>query len=152
AWADTLGASARREVLVLAESGEDDPKRAQASAAPGWHGLLALGTTRRVTAAARPWTTPTSQPWGHLATVCRRHRRRQGHPRRLATPGHTRPRRDVRVRRPAGAWRSVGQVELVGSARHNRPEGRRTSLAGHALRATTRQSGRGYRRRWAVEL
>ena len=39
---------ARREVLVLAESGEDDPKRAQASAAPGWHGLLALGTTRRV--------------------------------------------------------------------------------------------------------
>ncbi len=149
---DSLGADAPRAVLGLAESGSDNKKSEQAIAANGGHGILALGKPRSVTSAALSLTTPPARPWCPIDTLFRRPRRLTWPPMRLATHGNTRQRMAVRVRHPAGSVRSVGQVEWVGADRRNRPDGRRTSRAGHALRATARQMGRGYRRRWARAL
>jgi len=148
----SLGASDRREVLVWADRGDDNNNIAPAMAAKGWHFLIALRKTRRVTSAARSLTTPTAQPWCPIDTVFRRHRRRTWDTLRLATRGNKRKRMDVRVRHTSGDLRYVGKVALGCSARRHRPEGRRTSLAGKDRRATARQSVPGYRRRWAVEL
>ncbi len=149
---DSLGADAQREVLVVAESGDDHKTSEQAIADKGWHGMSALGTTRSVQSAALSLTPPPARQWCHIDPVFRRHRRRQWPPMRLATHGNKRQRMAVRVRHTSGSWRYVGKVELVGSERRNRPEGRRTYLAGNELRATARQMVIGYRRRWAVEL
>jgi hypothetical protein len=72
---DYLGSYDRREVLVLAESGDDNKKIEKAIAAKGWNFMLALGTTRRVKSEALSLTTPPSQQWCHVATFVRRHRR-----------------------------------------------------------------------------
>jgi len=149
---DYLGASDRREVLVLAESGEDNKKIEKAIAANGWHCILALGKTRSVTSEARALTTRTAQQWCHIDTFFRRHRRLKWHTMRLTTHGNTRKRMDMRVRHTSGSLRSVGKVELVCSELRNRPDGRRTYLACNDLRATARQIVMGYRLRWAVEL
>jgi DDE family transposase len=150
--ADSLGSYDRREVLVVADRGYDDKKSEKAIADKGWHGIIALSKTRRVKSEALALTTPTSQQWCHIATFFRRHRRRTWTTMRLATHGNKRKRMDVRVRHTSGSLRSVGKVELVCSERRNRPDGRRTSLAGNDLRATARQIVTGYRMRWAVEL
>jgi hypothetical protein len=149
---DSRGSSDRREVLVLAESGSDNTKIAKAIADNGWHCIMALGKTRRVTADALALTTLASRQWCHIDPFVHRHRRRKWHTMRLATHGNTRQRMDVRVRHTSGSLRSVGKVELVCSERRNRPDGRRTSRAGNDLRATARQMVMGYRLRWAVEL
>lgn len=150
--ADSIGAYDRREVLGLAESGYDNNKSAKAMADKGWHGMIALSNTRRVTSEARALTTPPSHQWGHIDMFFRRHRRLKGHPMRLTTHGNKRKRMDCRVRHPSGFLRSVGKVALVCAARRHRPDGRRTSLACNDLRATARQMVMGDRRRWAVEL
>ena len=149
---DYLGSYDRREVLVLAESGDDNKKIEKAIAAKGWNVILALGTTRRVKSEALALTTPQSQQWCHVATFVRRHRRLKWNTIRLATHGNTRKRMDFRVRHTLGSLRDVGKVELVCSERRHRPEGRRTYLACNDLRATARQLVMGYRLRWAVEL
>jgi hypothetical protein len=46
--ADSIGADDRREVLVLADSGYDNKKIAQAIADKGWHFMIALRKTRSV--------------------------------------------------------------------------------------------------------
>jgi DDE family transposase len=148
----SLGADDRREVRVLTASGYDEKKIETAIVAKGWTCISAFRKTRRVKAQARALRTPTSQQWCPLDTFCRRHRRLKWNTMRLATRGTTRTRMDLRLRHPSGSLRSVGQVELVCSARRNRPEGRRTSLACHDLRATARHIVTGYRRRGAVEL
>jgi hypothetical protein len=149
---DSLGSYDRREVLVLADSGDDHKKIEPAIGDQGWHCILALGKTRSVQSQALALTTPHSQQWCHIDTFFRRHRRLKWHTMRLATHGNKRQRTDVRVRHTAGSLRYVGQGELVCAARRNRPEGRRKSLACNDLRATARQIVIGYRRRWAVEL
>ena len=149
---DSLGAYDRREVLVLAESGDANTKIEQAIADHGWNCMIALSKTRSVTSAALALTTPQSQQWCHIDTFFRRHRRLTWHTMRLTTHGNTRKRMDVRGRHTSGSLRSVGQVELVCSARRHRPDGRRTSRACNDLRATARQMVMGYRRRWAVAL
>jgi len=149
---DSLGAYDRREVLGLAESGDDDKKIAKASADQGWHCMIALSTPRSVTSEACLLTTPKAQPWCHIDTFCRRHRRLKWDTMRLATRGNKRQRMDGRVRHTSGSLRSVGTGALGGSALHNRPHGRRKSLACHDLRATARQIVTGYRMRWAGEL
>jgi hypothetical protein len=55
---DHMGAYDRRAVLGLAESGYDNNKSDKASAAHGWPGLIALRTTRRVTAEVLALTPP----------------------------------------------------------------------------------------------
>ncbi|HSX77508.1 MAG TPA: hypothetical protein VLQ80_02885 [Candidatus Saccharimonadia bacterium] len=122
---DSIGAYDRREVLVVAESGDDDKKIETARADKRWHCIIALRKTRSVTAEARALTTPTSQQWCHIDMFFHRHRRLQGDPMRLATRGNTRKRMDFRVRHPSGSLRSVGKVELVCAALRNRPAGRR---------------------------
>src|SRR5262245_40008667 len=82
---DYMGAYARREVLVWADSGYDDTKIEKAIAAKGWHCIIALSKTRSVKSAACFLTTPKAQQWGHIDTFFRRHRRRKGDTRRLAT-------------------------------------------------------------------
>jgi len=149
---DSLGADAQREVLVVAESGDDHKTSEQAIADKGWHGMSALGTTRSVQSAALSLTPPPARQWCHIDPVFRRHRRRQWPPMRLATHGNTRQRMAVRVRHTSGSWRYVGKVELGCSERCNRPDGRRTYLACNDLRATARQIVMGYRLRWAGEL
>jgi len=149
---DSLGASDRREGLGLAASGSDHTKSAKAMADQGWHGMIALSTTRSVPSEALALTTPHSQQWCHIDPFFRRHRRLTWHTMRLTMHGKKRQRLDCRVRHPAGSWRSVGQVALVCAARRHRPDGRRTYRACNALRATARQMVRGYRMRWAVEL
>jgi hypothetical protein len=149
---DSLGSYDRREVLVLAESGYDNKKIEQVMAAKGWNFIIALSKPRRVQSEALSLTPPTSQPWCHIDTFFRRHRRRKWDTMRLATRGNKRKRMDVRVRHTAGSLRYVGTVELVCSERRNRPDGRRKFLACNDLRATARQIVTGYRMRWAVEL
>jgi DDE family transposase len=149
---DYLGAYDRREVLVLADSGYDNKKIAQAIAAKGWHFIIALRKTRSVKSEALALSTPTSQQWCHIDTFFRRHRRLKWNTIRLATSGNKRKRMDFRVRHTSGYLRSVGKVELVCSERCSRPDGRRKYLACNDLRATARQIVTGYRMRWAVEL
>lgn len=149
---DSIGTDDRREVLVLAESGYDNKKIAKAMADQGWHFIIALSNTRRVTSEARALSTSQSQQWCHIDTFFRCQRRLKWDTMRLATRGNKRKRMDVRVRHTSGSLRSVGKVELVCSARRNRPDGRRKYLACNDLRATTRQIVTGYRLRWAVEL
>jgi hypothetical protein len=149
---DSIGSYDRREGLVLAESSYDNKKSEQAIADHGWHCILALGGTRSVTSEALALTTLTSQQWCHIDTFFRRHRRHKWHPMRLATHGNTRKRMDVRVRHTSDSWRSVGKVELVCAELRNRPDGRRTYLAGNDLRATARQIVMGDRLRWTVEF
>ena len=149
---DSLGASDRREVLVLAESGYDNKKIEKAIADHGWNFIIARSKTRSVTSEARALTTPHSQPWCHIDTFFRRHRRLKWDAIRLSTSGNKRKRMDLRVRHTSGYLRYVGKVELVCSERRNRPDGRRTYLACNDLRATARQIVMGYRMRWAVEL
>jgi hypothetical protein len=148
---DSRGSYDRRAVLVLAARGDDHTKSAPAIAAKGWHCSIALGKTRSGTSAARSLTPSHARQWCHLDTFFRRHRRRTWQPTRLATPGNTRQRMDVRVRPPSGSVRDVGKGELVCSERRNRPDGRRQYLAGKDRRATARQMVRGYRRRWVGE-
>ena len=149
---DYIGAYDRREVLVLAASGYDDTKIAQAIAAKGWHCIIALSKTRSGTSEALALSTPTSRQWCHIDMFCRRHRRRKWDTMRLATRGNTRTRMEVRLRHTSGSLRYVGKVELVCSDWRHRPDGRRKSLAGNDLRATARQIVTAYRIRWAVEL
>jgi DDE family transposase len=149
---DYLGAYDRREVLVLADSGYDNKKIAQAIAAKGWHFIIALRKTRSVKSEALALSTPTSQQWCHIDTFFRRHRRLKWNTIRLATSGNKRKRMDFRVRHTSGYLRYVGKVELVCSERCSRPDGRRKYLACNDLRATARQIVTGYRMRWAVEL
>jgi hypothetical protein len=147
-----IGAYARREVLVLAASGYDNTKSEKAMADKGWHCIIALSKTRSVKSEARSLSTPNSRQWGHIDTFFRRHRRLKWNTIRLATRGNKRKRMDCRVRHTAGYLRSVGKVELVCSEQRHRPDGRRQSLAGNALRATARQIVTGYRMRWQVEV
>src|SRR6266702_1209010 len=149
---DYIGAYDRREVLVLADSGYDNKKIAQAIANKGWHFIIALSKTRSVKAEALALSTSTSQQWCHIDTFFRRHRRLKWDTIRLATSGNKRKRMDFRVRHTAGYLRYIGKVELVCSERRNRPDGRRKYLACNDLRATARQIVTGYRMRWAVEL
>jgi hypothetical protein len=149
---DSIGAYDRREVLVLAESGYDHKTIEKAIADKGWHFIIALGKPRRVKSEARSLSTLPAQPWCHIDTFFRRHRRLKWDTMRLATRGHKRQRMDVRVRHTAGYVRSGGKVELVCAERRHRPDGRRKYLAGNDLRATARQIVAGYRMRWAVEL
>jgi len=106
-----MGADARRAGLGVAESGSATTKSAQAMAATGGPVRIARRTTRRVHAAALALRPPTAQQGGHIDTGVRRHRRRTWDPRRLATRGTNRPRMAVRVRHPAGSWRSGGKGE-----------------------------------------
>src|SRR5215468_5251472 len=147
-----LGAYDRREVLVLADSGYDDKKIEKAIAAKGWNFIIALRQTRSVKSEALALTTHPSRQWCHIDTFFRRHRRLKWDTIRLATSGNKRKRMDLRVRHTSGYLRSGGKVELVCSARRNRPDGRRKYLACNDLRATVRQIVTGYRLRWAVEL
>jgi len=149
---DEIGADDRREVLVLAASGYDTKKIDKAIADKGWHFIIALSKTRSVKSEARALSPPPARQGCHIDTLFRRHRRLTWDPMRLATHGHKRQRMDLRVRHTSGSLRSVGKVELVGSAPRHRPEGRRQYLACNALRATTRQIVTGYRMRWAVEV
>jgi hypothetical protein len=142
----------RREVLVLADSGDDDKKIENTIANKGWNFLIALGATRSVKSEALALPTSTSQRWCHIDTFFRRHRRLKWNTMRLATHGNKRKRMDIRIRHTSGSLRYVGQVELVCSERRHRPDGRRTYLACNDLRATARQIVMGYRLRWAVEL
>jgi hypothetical protein len=147
-----LGAYDRREVVVLTESGYDDKKIEQAIAQQGWNFIIALGKTRNVTSTALSLSSPTSQPWLHVDTFCRRHRRLKWDTVRLQTSGNQRTQMDLRIRHTPGSLRHVGKVELVCSERRNRLDGRRTYLACNDLRATPRQIVTGYRLRWSVEL
>jgi len=146
------GADARREVLVLAESGYDHTKSEHAMADKGWTCMIALRTTRSVKSEARALSTPTARQWCHVDPFFRRHRRLTWDPMRLAPHGNKRQRMALRVRHTSGSWRSVGKVEWVCAEQRNRPDGRRQYLACHAVRATARQIVTGYRRRWAVEI
>jgi hypothetical protein len=55
---DSLGAYDRREVLVLADSGEDNKKIEKAMADKGWNFLIALSKTRSVKSEARYLSPP----------------------------------------------------------------------------------------------
>jgi hypothetical protein len=147
-----LGAYDRREVVVLADSGYDDKKIAQAIAQQGWNFIIALGKTRSVKSTALYLSTPKSHNWYHVDTFFRRHRRLKWDTVRLQTNGNKRKRMDLRIRHTTGYLRHVGKVELVCSERRNRPDGRRKYLACNDLRATPRQIVTGYRLRWSVEL
>src|SRR6266511_2585213 len=152
AFEDSIGAYARREVLVLADCGYDNTKIEKAIADKGWNCIIALRKTRSVTSEALSLSTPTSRQWCHIDTFFRRHRRLKWDTMRLATRGNKRQRMDFRVRHTSGYLRSVGKVELVCSERRNRPESRRKYLACNDLRATARQIVMGYRLRWVVEV
>src|SRR6266699_3980164 len=149
---DYIGAYDQREVLVLADSGDDNKKIENAIANKGWNFIIALGKTRSVKSEALALSTPQSQQWCHIDTFFRRHRRRKWDTIRLSTSGNKRKRMDFRVRHTSGSLRYVGKVELVCSEQRNRPDGRRKYLACNDLRATARQIVMGYRLRWAVEL
>jgi hypothetical protein len=150
--ADSSGVEAPRQVVVCTESGYDKKKSQKAIAAKSWHGIIALGKTRRVTSATLALTTPTAKPWCPMAPFLRHHRWRTWPPMRLTTHGTKRKRMACRSRDTMGSWRSVGQVPWVCSEPRNRPEGRRQYCAGNDLRVTARQIMLGYRRRWAMEL
>src|SRR5262249_14767589 len=70
---DYIGAYDRREVRVVADSGYDNTKIAQAIADNGWHCIIALGKTRNVKSDALYLSTPTSQQRCQLHTSFRRH-------------------------------------------------------------------------------
>jgi hypothetical protein len=149
---DDSGSYAPREVIVFTDSGYDHKKLQKAIAAKPGHCIIALGKTRRVQSALGYLTTPQSQPWGHMATFFRNHRRLKWHTLRLTTTGTKRKRRAFRTRDTLGSLRYVGQVPLVCSASRKRPEGRRQYFACKDRRVTARQIIRGYRLRWAREL
>jgi hypothetical protein len=74
----------------------------QAIAAQQWHGLMALGKTRRVPAALLSLTPPQSKQWGHMAPCLRPHRWLQWHTMRTTTHGTKRKRRELRTRDTIG--------------------------------------------------
>jgi hypothetical protein len=149
---DASGAEDPRQVVVVTASGSDKKKRQTALAAQPWHGLIALGHTRRVQAPIRALTTPKTKQWCHMATFFRQHRWRKWPPMRRLTHGPKRKRLEWRPRDTMGSLRSVGQGHLVCSAPRKRPEGRRTYVACKDLRGTARPILLGDRLRWAMEL
>jgi len=147
-----IGSYDPREVVVLTDSGYEHKKIQHAIAAQHWHGIIALGKTRRVQSAMLSLTTPKSKQWCHIATCFRKHRGLKWHPMRITTHGTKRKRMEFRTRDTLGYLRYVGQVQLVCSEPRQRPEGRRKYCACKALRVTARHIILGYRLRWTIEL
>jgi hypothetical protein len=148
---DSVGSYHPRDVVVLADSGDDDKKIEQAIATKHWHFILAVGKTRSVQSEALSLTPPTSRSWWHIATFFRHHRRLKWTTIRVRTNGATRQRMAFRIRPTMGSLRSVGKVHLVCSEPKKRPDGRRKYFACNDVRATARQIVVGYRLRWTVE-
>jgi hypothetical protein len=149
---DYIGSYDPREVVVLTDSGYDNKKIQNAIAAKQWHFIIALGKTRSVQSALLYLTTPQSKQWCPIATFFRNHRRLKWQTMRITTNGTKRKRREFRTRDTIGYLRYVGQVQLVCSEPHRRPDGRRKYLACNDMRVTARQIILGYRLRWAIEL
>jgi hypothetical protein len=147
-----IGSSDPRDVIVLADSGDDDKTIETAIVAKHGHVIISFSNTRRVTSDQRSLTTPPSRAWCHIATCFRNHRRLKWTTIRVRTNGANRKRMECRIRHTMGYLRYVGLVQLVCSEVTKRPDGRRQDLACHDGKATARQSVLGYRLRWAVEL
>jgi hypothetical protein len=122
----SIGADARREVIVLTDSGYDDTKMQQAIAATQGQFLMALHKTRRVTSQRLSLTTPKAKQWCGIAPFFCNHRGLKGKTIGIATHGTKRKRMEFRIRDTIGSLRYVGQVPWVCSERRKRPEGRRT--------------------------
>ena len=147
-----IGSYDPREVVVLTDSGYDNKKIQNAIAAKQWHFIIALGKTRSVKSAMLYLTTPKSKQWSPIATFFRNHRWLKWQTIRITTNGTKRKRMEFRTRDTIGSLRYVGQVQLVCSELHKRPDGRRKYLACNDMRVTARQIILGYRLRWAIEL
>jgi hypothetical protein len=149
---DSIGSHDPRAVIVLADSGYENKKIAQAMVNKRWQFLIALGKTRRVKSEALSLTTPKARQWCPIVPFFRHHRRVKWPTMRVTTNGAQHKRMVLRIRDTMGYLRYVGQVPLVCSELRNRPEGRRKYLACSDMRGTARQIIIGYRLRWAMEL
>lgn len=149
---DYLGSYASCDVIVLADSGDDDKKIETAIVNKRWNFIIALGKTRSVKSETRYLTTPKSRQWCHIATFFRNHRRLKWQTVRFMTNGAKRQRMEFRIRHTMGSLRYVGKVQLVCSEAKKRPDGRRKYLACNDVKATARHIVLGYRLRWAIEL
>ena len=149
---DSSGTYEPRQVVGLTESGYDNKKLQKAIAAKPWHCIIALGKTRSVKAPTLALTTPKAKQWCHIATFFRHHRWLKWQPMRIPTNGTKRKRMACRTRDTMGYLRYVGQVQLVCSEPHKRPDGRRKYFACNDMRVTARQIMLGYRLRWAMEM
>jgi hypothetical protein len=112
-------------VVVFTASGYDHKKREPAMANKRWHGIIALGKTRRVQSETLSRTPPKSRPGWHRAPFFRQHRRCKWTPLRVMTHGAQAQRMEVRSRDTLGYRRYVGKGQWVGSEPRKRPEGRR---------------------------
>jgi hypothetical protein len=148
----SIGSHDPRDVLVLADSGDDNRKIETAIADKHWTFLLALCKTRSVKSETLYRTTPKSKQWSHVATFFRNQRRLQWKTIRLMTHGTKRKRMEFRIRHTIAYLRYVGRVPLVCSEPRKRPDGRRRYFACNDVNGTARQIMMAYRLRWAVEL
>jgi len=149
---DYIGPHNPKEVVVLADSGYDSKKIANAIIKKKWKFIITLKRTRSVKSQKKYLTSLKSKGWSQAADFFKKYHKVKWQTIRLTTNGAKKKRMDFRIRQIVGYLFQVGKVQLICSEIKNRPDGRKKYLASNDLEATGRQILMGYKIRWLIEI
>jgi len=147
-----IGSHKPEEVIVLADSGYDNKKIANAIEGKNWKFIIALKKKRSVKSKKQYAISPKSKDWSQVEQFFKNHRRVKWITVVLAKNSSSKKRTEYRIRQIIGYLRDVGIAQLICSEFKKRPKGRRKYLASNDLRALPRQILIAYRIRWEIEI
>ena len=149
---DYIGSHKPEEVIVLADSGYDNKKIANAIEGKNWKFIIALKKKRCVKSKKQYAISPKSKGWNQVEQFFKNHRRVKWVTVVLAKNSSNKKRTEYRIRQIIGFLRDVGIAQLICSEFKKRPKGRRKYLASNDLKALPRQILIAYRIRWEIEI
>ena len=149
---DYIGSHKPEEVIVLADSGYDNKKIANAIEGKNWKFIIALKKKRCVKSKKQYAISPKSKGWSQVEQFFKNHRRVKWVTVVLAKNSSNKKRTEYRIRQIIGFLRDVGIAQLICSEFKKRPKGRRKYLASNDLKALPRQILIAYRIRWEIEI
>ena len=149
---DYIGQHKPEEVIVLADSGYDDKKIANAIENKNWKFVIALKKSRCVKSKKQYAISPKSKGWNQVEQFFKNHRRVKWVTVILPKNSSSKKRTEYRIRQIIGYLRDVGITQLICSEFKKRPKGRRKYLASNDLKALPRQILIAYRIRWEIEI
>jgi len=149
---DYIGSHKPEEVIVLADSGYDNKKIANAIEHKNWKFIIALKKKRCVKSKKQYATSPKSKDWSQVEQFFKNHRRVKWVTVVLPKNSSSKKRTECRIRQIIGYLRDVGIAQLICSEFKKRPKGRRKYLASNDLKSLPRQILIAYRIRWEIEI
>ena len=149
---DYIGSHKPEEVIVLADSGYDNKKIANAIENKNWKFIIALKKKRCVKSKKQYAISSKSKDWSQVEQFFKNHRRVKWITVILPKNSSSKKRVEYRIRQIIGFLRDVGIAQLICSEFKKRPKGRRKYLASNDLKAPPRQILIAYRIRWEIEI